>query len=442
MQAETKKDIKILGSLFVVALLFRVIFYFVAFFPKTFQWPDEITYYSIALKIHELGFWKFLSNEMSIWTAPANPFYIYFVHNLTLCRYLNIVHNSLLVFVYYWIGRTIDSRKVGLIAAALYVVYLPLVNYAPTILTEPLFISLELLGILMGLLAIEKRKTWLFFVTGLIFGLMALVRAAPALYPICLLLFMFVMFCLKKIDKDLLKKTAIFMLGAMMVILPVVIKNGIIFNKYTIATGVGAVLFLGSRVDTQGDEPPYRHLDYDTGKITDPYTHLQIEGDHRLTEVAKENIKNHFMEYLYFDVKKIGRLLIGSNLAWWSPFDNFVDFYHKFGVRTSLRSLVNLLLTIMVVIAGFSGLWRLCRTGNVKGLFLLSFILYYLVFSLPFLATVRYGIPIILLLIVFASYEFAQFKLSQLSRKALANYVLFRGFIMSAIFWFVMGGFV
>ncbi|HBJ00737.1 MAG TPA: hypothetical protein DDY89_07440, partial [Lysinibacillus sp.] len=59
---------------------------------------------------------------------------------------------------------------------------------------------------------------------------------------------------------------------------PFFLKNLIAFDRLTLNNGSGAVLYLGSRADTEGDEPPYRGKDYDTYAITSPYQHLQSEA--------------------------------------------------------------------------------------------------------------------------------------------------------------------
>lgn len=88
----------------------------------------------------------------------------------------------------YWIGRLIANRLVGLAAGLLAAANTTLVAYEQHILTEPLFVFLMLLSILLLVVAAGRGPGWLFVAAGLVIGLAALTRpigqtmllAAPA----------------------------------------------------------------------------------------------------------------------------------------------------------------------------------------------------------------------------------------------------------------------
>jgi hypothetical protein len=184
----------------------------------------------------------------------------------------------------------------------------------------------------------------------------------------------------------------------------VAIKNHFYFGKFAIATGSGAALWLGSRHDTEGDEPPYRGLQYDTTSITTTaFSHLSPEGDSRLVSAAKENIRKDPLHYLWICLKKPERLLIGNNHAWFFPQSNVKDWY------TSSSGEILPLTKIVASIAMASFIAIFGALGAVYNrrapLVVLTLIIpagYFLVMSVPFLAIQRYGLPVFPLLALLA----------------------------------------
>src|SRR5437667_223716 len=79
--------------------------------------------------------------------------------------------------------------------------------------------------------------------------------------------------------------------GAVLAVAPLVAKTDLAAGHAVVATGGGAALYLGADSKTDGDEPYYAGYDYDTSEVTQPYTHLDIEGDSRLAEAARTAIR-------------------------------------------------------------------------------------------------------------------------------------------------------
>jgi hypothetical protein len=204
----------------------------------------------------------------------------------------------------------------------------------------------------------------------------------------------------------LLKKTSIAILLPVVVVGCIGFKNYYLFDRFIISTGSGAVLWLGSRSDTEGDDPPYRGLAYNTQNITEDSSHLSLKGDLLLIEAAKNNIKSNPAGYAWWSVKKIGRLLVGSNLAWFFPYNNVSAW--QAGTGSSLLSLIckvfEIVLSALIAVYGIVGLFFVCRWKLTHGLVLSGTVLYLALFSIPFLAIQRFGLPIVVLLTLPAAF--------------------------------------
>ncbi|WP_268624024.1 ArnT family glycosyltransferase [Paenibacillus alvei] len=376
------------------------------------HYPDENVYYMFAELINNKGLWTAFLDERSLWVAPLNSMYISILSGVTsqpilFIRLVNIFISVLFIFIIYKISKKLFNTKVGLLAALFVSVYFPIIEVSPTLLTEPLFMLLLSLFALFILKERETHSTKYLVLSALFLALATLTRSVTLLAPG----FIALAFIQKGISKKIiLQRMTIFIVSFGLVISPVILKNFIVFNKFTISNGSGAALYLGTRPDTEGDEPPYRGKDYATMEITTPFNHLQSEGDERLRQVAISNIKNNFFDYCYWNVKKVGRLLVGNEYYWFFPFNNALSYYHEFGLLQTVIKIFNMLLALIVSVFGGYYLFVCCIRKQYNNPVILL-IMYIVIFSLPFLVIPRYGLPVVCLLSIFAAgYFFSENK--------------------------------
>lgn len=416
-------------------------------------WPDEGTYFSVVRYILDNGYVSFLKSENSVILAPGNPTYIallyFYSGSINLIRFLNILLSVTSIFIIYRIGSELYNKKAGFFAAAFCSLNSQLVAYSPTILTEPLFlltISIVMLIIIKTIKKGEFSKGNLLLAVSM-FLIAIFTRSILILFPFLLLAFVVCIFIYNYYTKreivmfNTLKYLFYFSTIPIIFISLVIIKNIYYFEKPIVATGAGAALWLGSRSDTEGDEPPYRKLQYDTEKITNGHSHISIIGDNLLLQAAKKNIAENTTKYMCFSIKKIGRLLIGSNLAWFHPYTNLSDWYKntgssKFGL---LNMLFQITLSCLVVFLGALGLIKSYKDKIVQLTITIS-ILYFIVFSLPFLVIQRYGLPIFILLSVPAGGVFSSsFMFDNLKSKNLLLLISGMSFFMFVFISILIG---
>ncbi|OME35280.1 hypothetical protein BSK63_07245 [Paenibacillus odorifer] len=402
----------LLFTIIFIAIMVRFVYFISTPFPLTAEnllsfYPDENVYYNNYLLIIQKGFFGALLDEQSLWAAPLNSIYIYLLAGITskpilFLRLVNILVSSISIVYLYKIASKLFNVRAALISSLFMALYFPLIEISPTLLTEPLYILFLLMSGYYLLLALEKDSYKYFLISGSIIGLATLTRSTYLLVPFFLLFFLFIYF---RKNTRKIKGFIIMIIAFMIFVGPFFLKNLIAFDRLTLNNGSGAVLYLGSRADTEGDEPPYRGKDYDTYAITSPYQHLQSEGDDKLKAVGIDNIKDHFPSYMYWNVKKIGRLLVGNNHYWFFPFENVVSYYHDVGLIKTLFRLSNMFLVIFVVIFGWFEIIKTILKNGFRNPILLI-VIYHTLALLPFLTNHRYGLPIICFISIFAASHF------------------------------------
>ena len=140
--------------------------------------------------------------------------------------------------------------------------------------------------------------------------------------------------------------------------LVVVVKNGVLFNLWGIATGAGTGLYLGLHPISQGTEPAYYGFDYDVNAVAllIPSTqgdHLGLETDRFLRAIAIETLKDYaWPQQLTFMARK---------LWWWL-------FHHPIGLEVSGKELRGIRIFEILSIVGGSLVvaWLWLRQGQQR----------------------------------------------------------------------------
>jgi len=407
-----------------VGALSRLIYWFNSRLPSDpsqlwSMWPDEGTYFSIAQYIMTNGLMDYLLSEQSVMAAPGNPLYLALMYTVTnsvdAIRFINVIFSVLTIIWIYKLGMKIYNKPIGLLAAALIAVHGQLIGYSPTLLTEPLFFFLFIAGIYYLGVALELkgnirwRQPVVVFLAAFFLSIAILTKSVPMLLPVLLFLAIGAQEVYRswhegRLSFPLLKRSALPLILPVFIVFIIGVKNDIYFDRFTMATGSGAALWLGSRADTEGDEPPYRGKNYDTQDITLGASHLSLQGDMLLIAAAKKNIVENPLGYVWWDIKKIGRLLVGNNLAWFYPFKNIFDWHQSMGQNIVTTALMAFQITMasLIVVYGTLGFLTV-RMQGMFGLIIPVSVGYLIIFSLPFLVIQRYGLPVVLLLSMPAS---------------------------------------
>ena len=368
-----------------------------------FPFPDEKTYYLAGAKLFlEQGFSYFLS-ERSLWSGPGNILYIAgFSLNGVATKLSNF---SFLALTALFIWQLISTRlgiAFGLSAVLLFLLHEPFSIFIPTLLTEPLYMFFLFLSI--WILSWKEDKS-ICFLAGILLGLGTLVRPTTQYFPF----FLFFLTCFWSLLKregtwrSMQLKMLSYVLGSFFIILPWVIKNGILFDKWGIATGSGAVLYLGNDLRKGGDEPVYSNMDFDTYEITAPFAHLDREGDKRLHDAAIGWMKAYPEDIFLLSTKKFFKFFFGTPLSYVFPSPDFKSYVAHHGFLKGGWKAYEIVSSLLIAIFGLSGLLLVFQAG-FWGFVAASLVLYFALLHMVAFPIPRMSLPIFPLLLIGALY--------------------------------------
>jgi hypothetical protein len=388
---------------------------------------DEGTYLRYVNYIFENGLWGYFKLQESVEAAFGNLFYIYTIlsfsdNSIWFLRYFNaLILGSGSIVLTYFIMLNLKTISKGNILLATLIVgfYGEILYFSISYLTEPLIIFLFLLFILLMQYIFNSNKETntnfliiLSIFVGFILSFSSLVRLI--FFPLVGIISLFIIyFYIKKDTKKTIALTTI-------VITTIILISPFFYNGYKhsgkpmVATGSGAVLWLGSRTDTNGDEPPYYRLPYGTSKVSNNLSHLSLEGDTLLKQAAIKNIKENPYIYIKNSMKRVYRLVIGNNYFWFFPYNNFTSYLNNNDIFIGIFKLLTIFFATSV---GIYSLFTYTFVFFHKNIFLKFIVLNSIALILlyiPFLVNQRYGLPIFCLNTILLVYYISTSKVSRI----------------------------
>lgn len=290
--------------------------------------------------------------------------------------------NSALFFCCIWLvwktANRIGGIVAGMVATFILVKHPAIGYYIPKVLTEAIF----LFGLLLfswavaEILAANKRSKQYFVIAGIgltitllsrpVFQLMVL--AAIFLCALLILLWRIgTRWILTEPTLDLIRKTFVTLILAALLPMMVVIKNGISFDVWSIATGSGAGLYYGVNPMRQGIEPAFLGFEYDIAQVVsvaNPESEgnpLSRIGDQIERRVAMSIVTNtELADNASFFANKAFAWVFYSTPE--LKFDTILRKYRLFELLIIFSALI--VLVISLVREGYQGLIRIF--SNIK----------------------------------------------------------------------------
>ena len=242
-----------LPLILLVAVIVRVAFSLIYYFSPEWdqllvdalfhdRWATEIS------KGHILG-------EEPFFRAP---FYIYILggiywavgHSLTAARIFGHLIGLISIAVTYFIAARLFSKREAVIAALIHALYPIALYFESELLVESLFTMLVELSILMLFLSIERRRSLLFILTGIIVGLAAITR--PVILPLFPLYLIWIFRAMHGRRTKLLSGL-ICAIGVILPIMPVTARNLLIGKDTVIIASSGGINFyIGNNQSADG----------------------------------------------------------------------------------------------------------------------------------------------------------------------------------------------
>ena len=200
------KDLLIAAVIFVLAITVRLFYLYEISKGVLFNTPviDSATYLDIAKNIASTG----SLDPRLFWQSFIYPLYLALIISLfdgqvLIARIIQLAAGAVSPVLIFMLGKKLFDRKTGIVAAIIIALYGPLYFFEAELLAAgwAAFISVALIVVMVEL--IDKRKTWLYLLTGLISGAAVMVRAT--FLPFTLLAMLSIIFYRK--DQAALSKT-------------------------------------------------------------------------------------------------------------------------------------------------------------------------------------------------------------------------------------------
>lgn len=240
---------------------------------------DEQHYFQLASSLFSgLGFgWG--ADRLTSIRPPLYPGFLALVwtivgeKSLFVIRGIQVLLSLLNVILLYQLGQRIFSKRIALVAAAIFCFYPSIVAFNFLLLTEVLFTTLLTTFLLCAVVLIQTNKGEMALGAGLTLGLAALTRSV--VWPFPLILCPLAFFALSGTKANRLKLSAIFLLGFLLVVAPWAVRNTNLQGVLTVVNTMGGItLMMGN----------YEHTPLD--RAWDPRT---LHGDQSIfIKMAKE----------------------------------------------------------------------------------------------------------------------------------------------------------
>ncbi len=409
--SRSKLILIILIGIFILSLVIRFVYLYQLKTSPLFGFfaADSATYDKFALEILDGNF----IYKDSVFLHPLYPFFlslIYFVfgHSLIAVAVCQIILDSLIcIFLYLICVKIFNRKSVGLLASFIYASYGLAFFYTVFLLDTTLVVFLNVALILVLLYSKAKENLTLWFFSGIILGLIILLKANIILFLPFLLIWLFYSPDGKvKVRKKILNVALIFA-GVIIILSPFSIRNYIIEKNFSPLPAHGGINFyIGNNPDANGSYVtlfgmPNSPVEYTRNFILK----ARKETGEDLTSSQASNywlfkglefIRDNKVQYLSLSLKKLSLFWnsqeILSNLSYYFsqkflPILNFPFF--SFGVIAPL-SILGFIFAIK---------------EKSRYLYLIVLLIFsQMIYLILFFVTSRYRLPVVPFMIILGSY--------------------------------------
>ena len=336
--------------------------------PLATPGDDAHAYYALSKALYEEGSYGGSTfRDASDWSpgAPllyAASFYATGGAREGTARIVELLLGLAAIVVAYLLGRRINCRPAGLIAALGVAVYPPFIHSTGALFSEPPAIFTLPAAVLAFLWAGDRGGAWRWLLPGLLFGLTALIRPEYLLVGVAFAVLAAIRLGRERGWRASLAGAALLVAGLLIPIVPWTIHNEVALDRTVpISTGGGKALYVGTFLPADGEYQRvkallvrrYLHRDLDPHsealERVDPTPlfdrvaarYPDLPRDSALGKIGKQNFSTYFGEdpvgYAAMTVRKVWRM--------WSA-----------GIGEAISSTAGRIAQLLLVLLGLVGL--------------------------------------------------------------------------------------
>ena len=295
----------------------------------------------------------------------------------------------------FFIGlRLFPGRAPAILGTVGYALYPPLVWWGVQLMTEPLFIFFVLATMLLLFRAWDDGGAWSCLAAGVCCGLAMLSRSVLGGYaPLVCLMFLF---CFRGGRRRRLLLAFLFGAGIMLVMTPWIVRNARVLHAFVPTTTDGGHGFYVANNERALADPRGFYM-----PGPEEWKWLRRPGEERVGEIElQQRLYGAAFRFLISNPGTWARLFL-RRLAWFWRFWPHSDFV---GARETIVYAVSYVPLFPLMIAGLI-LAHLRFRENLRRYLLFDLLVVYMtLIHAFFLATLRYRVPLMPFLILFAAY--------------------------------------
>jgi Dolichyl-phosphate-mannose-protein mannosyltransferase len=336
--------------------------------PLATPGDDARAYFALSKALYEEGSYGGQSFEDASDWSPGAPllyaaaFYATGGAREGTARIVELLLGLAAIVVVYLLGRRINCRPAGLIAAFGVAVYPPFIHSTGALFSEPPALFTLPAAVLTFLWAFDQERSRAWLLPGLLFGLTALIR--PDYLPVGVA---FALLAAIRVGRERgwqpsLAGAGLFVVALILPIVPWTIHNQVTLDRTVpISTGGGKALYVGTFLPADGEYQrvkarlALRYLNRDLppdsealeqvnptplfDRVAERYPDLP--RDEALGKIGKENFSK------YFDEDPLGYLAMTARKVWrmWSA-----------GIGEAMSSTAGRVVQGLIVLLGLAGL--------------------------------------------------------------------------------------
>lgn len=296
--------------IFVAALMLRMLY--LPQIAKELPISDEVGYDEAAMNLVSgkgYGMFGYRSYQPPLYPSFLAVVYKLFGHDYVMVKVIQMFLGSFGCILIYAIARLVFNEKIGLISAFIYAAHDGLIFLSGHLLTENLFILLNLLFILLLLRFSKSESVFVLILSGISIGLCALTRTNVLVsVPFICLWFLIA-------SKRWFFYSLVLILFIGLTISPWTIRNYLIHHRFVlIASYTGESFYRfnypnGMNVELERERMRFRELGLKEGEMNAYYFK-------RVFEYIRDNPKSYFFEFF---IKKLNwnlKSFFFSNHIW------------------------------------------------------------------------------------------------------------------------------
>ena len=289
--------------------------------------------------------------------------------------------------------RITGSDKAAMLSAFMYALYMPFMSQTAILLNEPLFNFLILAFCLLAVWAFDKPSFLRFSLAGAALGLTTLCRPTTFLFPAFFVGTMLILHW-KQLRKTIVPSLA-FVAGFMLIIAPWVIRNYIVLDYFGLVGSLAGEQIYAANYESKNPDQP-------TPMVPEEMT-VKLAGKSDLERsriLSREGLK----EILRHPLRFAKNILLKTPKFWTAIGMGKPAIFYYSSSRAGKETCVFVaVVNVFLIAASIMAFVRIRGAWKLKSLIPILLLGYFYIVHLPIIALIRYSMPVIPFLMIFAA---------------------------------------